>query len=164
MGDDLPTLRGISPIEMTRWRVDNRRQMEVQQDMPTIDAHIGPQVVSTDKAPPPASDYAQAVVFGGFAFISGQTPRRGDGTIPTDFEEQVREVLEHLKGIAAACHSSLRNAVKFTVYLNDLGQRGIVNRVLLDYTGDQRVARTSIQAPFKDFDVEIDAILAIPTA
>jgi len=121
--------------------------------------------VQTQNAPPPAGTYSQAIVATGtLIFISGQTPRLADGTrlISADFEEQAIQTMENLKAVAQAAGGAFdTHCIKVTVYLKDLKDRFIFDRVFADYVGDVPPARAIVQSNFVDFDVEVEAILAM---
>lgn len=119
-------------------------------------------IIATDAAPLPAGAYSQAVFADNpLLFISGQTPRRADGTRlkNASIKEQTRQVLDNLDAIARAAGLSLNDAVKVTIYLKDLAAKPDFELIYREYVSDPAPARIVIQSSFIDFDVEIDAIL-----
>ena len=119
-------------------------------------------IIATDAAPPPAGTYSQAVLVDGpLLFISGQTPRRVDGTrlINAPIAQQVRQTRDNLEAISRAASLTLNDAVKVTVYLKDLALKSDFERVYREYVSDPAPARIVVQSSFIDFDIEIDAIL-----
>lgn len=119
-------------------------------------------VISTASAPPPAGTYSQAVrVEGALVFISGQTPRTPDGLrlVGAPFDEQVRQTLDNIEAIARAAGLSLQDAVKVNVFLRNLNDKVIFDKIYGEYVGDLAPARTLTQSTFVDFDIEVDAIL-----
>ena len=122
-------------------------------------------VISTDNAPAAIGAYSQAVVSGGFVFISGQIPLDpATMTITgTDFEARARRVFDNLAAVAEAAGGSLDDAVKLTIYLTDLGNFAAVNEVMADYFSKPYPARAAIGVASlpKDADVEAEAILAL---
>ena len=118
--------------------------------------------VETEKAPIPAGHYSQAVVAGGFVFISGQIPvvpvtrEKVTGSI----EEQTLQVLKNIVAIAEASGSSAGKIVKMTIYISDMDYWPLVNNVFADFFADPKPARAIV--PVKDlhygFKVEADAI------
>ncbi len=106
------------------------------------------EAISASAAPPPAGTNSQAIRAGGtLVFISGQTPRRPDGTRLKDapFREQARMTMDNLAAIARTAGLSLQDAVKVDVFLRDLADRRL--RVNVGKGGDgragsQRVGRT----------------------
>lgn len=121
--------------------------------------------IETVKAPIPAGHYSQAVVAGGFVFISGQIPvvpvtrEKVTGSI----EEQTLQVLKNIVAIAEASGSATDKIVKMTIYISDMEYWPLVNSVFADFFGDHKPARAIV--PVKDlhygFKVEADAIAVI---
>ena len=121
--------------------------------------------VKTDKSPAPAGHYSQAVIHGGFVFVSGQLPidpsdpEKKTGTI----EEQAKQVLDNLSNILEAAGSSISKVVKTTVFISDISLWSSVNRIYGEYFKDHRPARAVV--PTKELHyrylIEIDAIAAL---
>ena len=120
-------------------------------------------IVTTTNAPPPAGHYSQAVIASGeFLFVSGQTPRHPDGERMTGqpFVADARQALTNLKAIVeAAGYDLAKDCVKVVVYLRDLGDKSEFDAVFAEFTGPQPPARSIVQSSFKDFSVEIEAVL-----
>ncbi len=118
--------------------------------------------ITTSGAPKPVGPYSQAVMAGGFVFLSGQGPldpatnRLVDG----DIVAQTERVLENLKAVLEAAGSSLGQVLKTTVFLKDLNDFRKMNEVYARYFPDNPPARTTIEAARLPLDtlVEIDAI------
>lgn len=118
----------------------------------------------TDDAPPPAGPYSQAIVAGGLVFLAGQTPRRPDGTRLTDapVDVQVRQVLDNLEAVARAAGSSLRHATMVTVYLRDLGDRAVFDKIYQEYLAEPFPARIILPADLVGMAVEVSAVVLAP--
>ena len=110
---------------------------------------MGKDVVRTEAAPAPfqGAPYSQAIVAGGFVFVSGQL-----GLKPGDTElsgetvgEQTEQVFANLRAILEAAGSGLDRLVKTTVYLQDLGDFAGMNDVYAKHVGDQPPARATIE-------------------
>ena len=119
-------------------------------------------IISTDNAPKAIGPYSQAVVANGFAFISGQIaldPATGQ-VVEGGIREQTRRVLDSLKALLEASGSSLRQVVKTTVYLKDLGEFAVMNEVYSEYFADHPPARATVEVARlpRDVRVEIDCI------
>lgn len=120
--------------------------------------------IVTEDAPTPVGTYSQAIVGQGkLVFVSGQTPRLDDGTRlhrDASFEEQATLALRNLEAVAQAAGVSLRtHGAKVTVYLTDLENQPIFDRVYQKFVGVPPPARAIVQSGFTLFDIEIDAIL-----
>ena len=120
--------------------------------------------IATDRAPAAIGTYSQAVEAGGMVWLSGQVPL--DPATMTlvsgDIETEVRQVFRNLAAVAAAAGASLDDAVRFTVYLTDLADFGVVNRVMEEVLTAPYPARATVQVSAlpKGARVEIDAVLA----
>lgn len=119
--------------------------------------------IATTEAPAAIGTYSQAVAAGGAIWLSGQIPL--DPATMTlvagDIEAEVRQVFRNLAAVAAAAESSLDDAVRLTVYLTDLGDFAVVNRVMEEVLQPPYPARATVQVAAlpKGARVEVDAVL-----
>lgn len=122
--------------------------------------------IQTDKAPAAVGPYSQAVCYGGVLYTAGQIPidPATNQLVMDSFEAQVRRVLENLKAVCEAAGTSLEQALKVTVYLQDLSNFAEMNRIYEEYFGGAKPARSCIQAAWlpKGVAVEMDVIAACP--
>ena len=120
------------------------------------------QVVATDQAPGAVGPYSQAVVAGGFAWVSGQIPLDpATGTmIEGEIEDQTRRVLDNLRAVLEAAGCRLDRVVRATVYLVDMADFERVNAVYAEYFRKQPLARVCVEVSRlpKGARVEIDAV------
>ena len=124
-----------------------------------------PEVVFTKAAPKTGfsegteSPIAQGVKCGDFVFVSGQGPLDPvtKQIVSDDIAEQTRVVLE-------AAGSSMEHVVKVGVFLRDMKDFGVFNRVFKEYMKGVQPARTTVEAspPRAGVNVEIDAVAWIP--
>ena len=99
---------------------------------------------------------------GELLFIAGQVPKHPiSGDVPSTFIEQARQTLENLSAVALAGGTSLSNAVKVNVYLDDLDSIHELETVYRDYFVAPFPVRTTVRAGLRGYLVEIDAIVAI---
>lgn len=124
------------------------------------------QAVRTEAAPAPfqGAPYSQAVVAGGFVFVSGQLGLKpGDSSIGGDIEEQTEQVFANLKAILEAAGSELDRIVKTTVFLQRLADFQAMNAVYARHVGDPPPARATVgvaELPSGAL-VEIDAVALV---
>jgi 2-iminobutanoate/2-iminopropanoate deaminase len=122
--------------------------------------------ISTTSAPAAIGPYNQAVIAGGFIFVSGQIPLDpvSGALVPGDISVQTTRVLENLSAILVAAGSSLPLVVKTTVYLADLSNFQEMNEIYGRYFPGTSPARATIQAVRlpRDAGIEIDAIAVLP--
>ena len=122
----------------------------------------GKHAVNTDKAAELGGPYSQAVIKGGFIFISGQgavdpvTNQVKTGTIETE----TRMALDNIERIMAEAGASLDNILQVSVYLLDIREYGRFNDVYRAYFTNPMPARTCLQVAKLPFGlrVEIDAV------
>jgi enamine deaminase RidA (YjgF/YER057c/UK114 family) len=82
------------------------------------------------------------VLADGYLYVSGQGPRRPDGTLPLDTPAQIRQALDNTKAIVEAAGLTLDNVVYLQIYLEDILASGEVDKVFADYFSKSSPART----------------------
>ena len=123
--------------------------------------------VQTSRAPAAIGSYSQAIVAGGFCYVSGQIPldpETGE-MVDGDIGAQIRQVFDNLAAVATAAGCDLgRDAVKITVFLVDLAHFGLVNEVMTGMFAQPFPARAAIEVAGlpRGAQVEADAVLVIP--
>ncbi len=120
-------------------------------------------IISTNKSPKAIGPYSQAIkVQGGITFTSGQIPLNLDGNLVSeDFEKQVYQVLKNINGILEERDKSLSDIIKLTIFLVDLSNFDILNKVFEKYfKNDSFPARSVVEVSKlpKNSQVEIEAI------
>ena len=122
-------------------------------------------IINTDQAPAAIGTYSQAIVHGDTLYTSGQIPidpATGE-MLPANFELQANQVFKNLVAVAEAAGTSLQNAIKLNVFLQDLEDFALLNQVMGKYIQEPYPARAAIQVARlpKDSLIEIDAIIAV---
>ncbi|MEX2149475.1 MAG: Rid family detoxifying hydrolase [Steroidobacteraceae bacterium] len=120
-------------------------------------------VIHTSNAPAAIGPYVQAVSAGGAVYLSGQVgldPASGQ-LVAGGLEAQARRAFDNLRAVAEAAGSSLASAVRITIYLTDLGQFAVANRIMQEYFNEPYPARVTIgvSALPRGAAVEVDCIL-----
>jgi 2-iminobutanoate/2-iminopropanoate deaminase len=123
------------------------------------------QIIATTAAPSAIGPYSQAVKVGSTVYLSGQIgldPATSD-LVGADFEAQVRQAFKNLAEVAKAAGGSLAHAVKFTLFLTDLGQFGKVNAIMGEVVPQPFPARSTIGVASlpKGAQFEVEAILVL---
>ena len=121
------------------------------------------EIVKTDKSPKAIGPYSQAVLINNFLFVSGQIPLdpKTMNIIDGNFEKQVSQCLNNIKGILSEQNIDLKNIVKLTVFLTDISNFSIVNNVFEFFFNDNYYpARSLVEVSKlpKDSNIEIEAI------
>ena len=121
-------------------------------------------IIHTEHAPAAIGTYSQAVRAGDTVYISGQIPLdpATQALVTGDFEAQVRRVFANLKAIASAAGASLDDALRVTIYLTDLGNFPVVNKVMAEFCREPYPSRATVGVASlpRGAAVEIDCILA----
>lgn len=125
----------------------------------------GRSAVTTDAAPVPRFSYSQGIVCNGMLFISGQIGiESATRTLVEGFDARVRQALANVAAIAEAAGASLSDAVRVGVFLEDLERIADMDAIYREYFIEPRPARTTVQCFLRGNTVEIDAIVALPSA
>ncbi|MGA9812535.1 MAG: RidA family protein, partial [Terriglobales bacterium] len=86
-------------------------------------------VVPAQAAPGANRFYSPGVEAGDYVYVSGQGPRRPDGSLPATFSAQVQQALDNIKSVVEAAGLTMEHVVYTQVYLEDISKYGEMNRV-----------------------------------
>ena len=117
--------------------------------------------IATDKAPAAIGPYSQGLDLGNMVFVSGQIPvDPATGTIPADVEAQAVQSLTNLKNVLAAAGLGMENVVKTVVFLSDLADFAVVNKIYESFFKAPFPARSCVQVAAipKGCKLEIECI------
>ncbi len=123
--------------------------------------------IATDRAPAAIGPYSQAVRAGDFVFTSGQIgldPATGE-LVKGGVEAETRQVLDNLTAVLEAAGSGWRDVVRTTIYLADIGDFALVNKLYGERVGAGVLpARSTVQVARlpRGATVEIDAVAHAP--
>ena len=122
-------------------------------------------VVQANDAPAAIGPYSHAIVVEPFVYTAGQgglDPATGS-LVPGGIEAQTRQTLLNLETILKAAGSSLANVIKTTVFLANIDDFPVMNRIYAQFFPDQPPARTTVQAAKLPLGalVEIEAVALI---
>ena len=126
-------------------------------------------IIDTDQAPAAIGAYSQAVSVpntGRTVYVSGQIPldpacKKDCEVVSEDFAEQAERVFLNLAGIANAAGGSMQDYVKLNVYLTDLLNFPILNKIMQKHFDKPYPARAAVQVSAlpKQAKIEIDGVL-----
>jgi reactive intermediate/imine deaminase len=107
---------------------------------------VSKQIIRTPQAPAAIGTYSQAVRVGDTVWVSGQIPLDPATMeiVTGGIEPQIRRAFENLKAIVAASGASLDEVVKVTIFLIDLKDFALVNRVMAEYFREPYPARAAV--------------------
>ena len=119
-------------------------------------------VIQTPDAPQAIGTYSQGIKSGNLVFTSGQIPLNpaSGKLINNDFKSEITQVLINLNAVLNGGGSSLKNAIKLTVYLTDLSNFSQVNEVFKEYSPENPPARSAVQVSALPMNarIEIEAV------
>ncbi|NOG32539.1 RidA family protein [Halomonas sp. TBZ9] len=122
-------------------------------------------VINTEKAPAAIGPYSQAIKAGNTVYMSGQIPLDPATMeiVSDDFEAQARQVFSNLQAVCEEAAGSLQDIVKLNLYLVDLGNFAIVNKVMEEFFTAPYPARAAVgvKALPKDAQVEAEAVMIV---
>ena len=105
-------------------------------------------VIKTEKAASGKVPLSQGIQVGEWLYCSGQlpiNPKTGE-VVPGGIADQTRQVIENLKAVCEAAGTSLENAVKVTILMQDLNDLQGMNQIFEEYFGvKDPPARTTFQ-------------------
>jgi 2-iminobutanoate/2-iminopropanoate deaminase len=123
------------------------------------------ETIRVEGAPNQPQFLSHAVRFGDLVFTSGAAPRvPATHEIPDGFEAQARQTFENLETVLVGSGSSLRNALKVTVYLANIADWAVMNAIYEEYIElGNAPARTTVEvsAMNNGYLIEVEAIAAV---
>jgi len=118
-------------------------------------------VIAPKNAPEAVGPYSQGIAVGDFIFTSGQLPLiPGTNTMPDGIEAQAKQSLENVKAVIEAAGSNMGKVVKVTIFLKDLNDFAVVNKLYATYFEKDFPARSCVQVARipRDALIEIEAV------
>lgn len=120
------------------------------------------ETIVTERAPAAVGPYSQAVRAGGLIFLAGQIPiDPASGLLERgSIARQTEMVLTAAGAILEAAGSGLRQAVKTTVFMTDLGRFAEMNQVYGRFFPEDPPARSAVEVAAlpKGAEIEIEVI------
>ena len=123
--------------------------------------------IKTDAAPDPVGPYNQAIKAGNFVYCSGQiaiNPNSNQIDCLGDIKGETTQVLNNLKAVLTASGASLENVIKTTIFLTDLNNFQIVNKIYSEFfQSEPSPARACVEVSSlpKGVLIEIDCVAYI---
>jgi reactive intermediate/imine deaminase len=121
--------------------------------------------IHTETAPAAIGPYSQATKVGNTVFVSGQIPLDPETmeVVEGGIEGQTHQVFANLIAVTKAAGGGLENLAKLTIFLTDLNDFAVVNKIMATYFSEPYPARATIEVSAlpKGVAVEIEAIMAL---
>jgi len=102
--------------------------------------------VHSDRAPRAVGPYSQAIRHGGMLYLSGQiglVPETGK-LVGNDLESQAMQVMHNLEAVLHAADAATSDIIKVGIYLTEMGDFPVLNRLYADWLGEHRPARATV--------------------
>ena len=110
---------------------------------------------------PAIGPYSSAVEANGFVFLSGQIPvNPATGEIISDIKDATRQVLVNIKSLLSEMGLSLTDIVKTTIFLRNMNEFSVVNKIYADFFPQEPPARSTVEVSAlpKGAPLEIEAV------
>lgn len=122
-------------------------------------------VVSSPDAPQAIGPYSQAIQVGAWVFLSGQIgldPKTGQ-LCSDEIEQQAEQIFRNLSAVCQAAGGGLAQLCKINIYLKDMNDFELVNKVMQRYVAVPYPARATVAVldlP-KGAKIEIDGVMVL---
>jgi 2-iminobutanoate/2-iminopropanoate deaminase len=119
--------------------------------------------ITSPELAPPVGPFSQAIEVGGFLFFSGQVgqdPATGK-LVVGGVESQTERVFQNLAAVLKTAGKSFNDVARAGVFLTNMGDFAVINRVYAKYFSQPFPARTTIAVAALPLGacVEIDVIV-----
>ncbi len=119
-------------------------------------------LIHTKSAPAANGSYSQAIVVGDLVYCAGQMPvdPATNDIVSGGFDAQVHQSLKNLELVLNAAGSNLKKTIKTTVFLKDMENIAIMDKIYRTYFEEPYPARSTIEVARlpKDALIEIELI------
>ena len=104
-------------------------------------------IIKTNKAPAAVGPYSQGMQTDNMVFTSGQLPMIPETGefVKGGIKEQTRKSLENVEAVFNEAGLELADAVKATVFLDDMGNFGEFNEVYKEFFPENPPARSCVE-------------------
>jgi len=121
--------------------------------------------INIKNAPDPVGPYSQAIIHNNIMYASGQIaidPKSGL-LINDDVEKELRQILMNIDALLEAAQISRKNILKCSIFLKNMDDFNVVNKIYADYFDSPFPARETVEVARlpKDVNIEISFIAAI---
>ena len=118
--------------------------------------------ISSDKAPAAVGPYSHAVRCGNLVYTSGQIaidPATG-AMVENDISSQTEQCIKNLESVLQAAGCSLSDIIKSTVFITNMADFEIVNKIYASFFSGNFPARSVVEARSlpKNALIEIEAV------
>jgi 2-iminobutanoate/2-iminopropanoate deaminase len=116
------------------------------------------EIFSIPGAPKPIGPYSQAVKMNGTLYVSGQIPLNPQtgALVLSSIEESTHRVMQNIQALIEEAGMSMKDIVKASIFIKDMGQFPQINSVYAQYFSDDFPARETVQVADLPMGVPIE--------
>jgi 2-iminobutanoate/2-iminopropanoate deaminase len=116
------------------------------------------EIFSIPGAPEPIGPYSQAVKMNGTLYVSGQIPLNPQtgALVLSSIEESTHRVMQNIQALIEEAGMSMKDIVKASIFIKDMGQFSQINSVYAQYFSDDFPARETVQVADLPMGVPIE--------
>jgi len=104
--------------------------------------------------------YSPGVDAGDYVYVSGQGPREPDGTLPSNFSQQVKQALRNVEAVVKSAGLTVEHVVYVQVYLEDMSRYDEMEKAFTQYFGKDQPARAVLGvARTPESPIQINAVV-----
>ena len=126
---------------------------------------MGKKIISTANAPATIGTYSQAAQVGNTVWVSGQIALdpKTQSLVVGGIEAEAHQVFKNVKAIVTAAGAGMDDVVKATVFLTDLANFALVNKIMAEYFREPYPARAAlgVSALPRGAQIEVECIVAL---
>ena len=126
---------------------------------------MGKKIISTANAPAAIGTYSQAAQVGNTIWVSGQIALdpKTQLLVAGGIEAEAHQVFKNVKAIVTAAGAGMDDVVKATVFLTDLANFALVNKIMAEYFREPYPARAAfgVSALPRGAQIEVECIVAL---
>jgi 2-iminobutanoate/2-iminopropanoate deaminase len=130
------------------------------------DEMLSKKIISSENAPAAIGPYSQAVMVGNTLYCSGQIaidPATGK-MVEGDVQAETHQVLKNLGAVLKEAGMDYKDAVRATVFMDDMDNYGKINEVYAQYFTENPPARAAVQVARLPTDVKVEiSLVAVKT-
>ena len=105
--------------------------------------------------------YSPGVDAGDYVYVSGQVPRKPDGSTPAHFSEQVRQALDNIQDVVKSAGLTLDHVVYMQIYMEDMSKYDELRKAVSAYFGKSQPAQAILgvaRTPYSSLEMNAVAV------
>lgn len=115
-------------------------------------------VLQIPGAPAPIGPYSQAILKNDTLYVSGQigiNPSTGKW-VNTSIEDETNQIMKNILSLLSEANMNVNDIVKCSIFLKDMDDFAVVNKVYATYFSEAPPARETVQVSKLPMDVNVE--------